>query len=170
MKRKLSFLLRFQSNPHVYRSQTICTRQHTWIGGVSVTGVLLHPPVRKPPVTERLPIHVCKRKHGLSTFVIMLFAIKEMRRLIQQAMAAANVPRDVLKMFYGPIEENQRLRALISPSIGGFEIVRNNFNQLLRVWKMQVRKKTKKTCSNFSKKRKIHSYTFARMKLRISRA
>ena len=54
-------------------------------------------------------------------------------------MAAANFSRDVLEMFYGLIEEKKRLRAPISPSIrGGFEIVRNNFNEWLRVWKMWV--------------------------------
>ena len=34
-------------------------------------------------------------------------------------MAAANFSRDVLEMFYGPIEENQRFIAPISPSIRG---------------------------------------------------
>ena len=56
-------------------------------------------------------------------------------------MAAANFSRGVLEMFYGSIkdEENQRLKEPISPSLrGGFEIVRNNFNQRFRVWKMQV--------------------------------
>ena len=55
-------------------------------------------------------------------------------------MAAANFSRDVLKMFYGPIpnEENQRLRAPIRPRRFDFEIDRNNFNQWLRVWKMSV--------------------------------
>ena len=53
-------------------------------------------------------------------------------------MAAANFSRDVLEMFHGPIEENQRLRDPISPSIGGFEIARNNFNEWLRVWKMRA--------------------------------
>ena len=33
-------------------------------------------------------------------------------------MAAANVSRDVLEMFYGPIEENQRLKTP-SPQIEG---------------------------------------------------
>ena len=54
-------------------------------------------------------------------------------------MAAANFSRDVLEMFYGLIEENQGLPTPISPSImGGFEIVRNNFNEWLCVWKMRV--------------------------------
>ena len=49
-------------------------------------------------------------------------------------MAAANFSRDVLEMFYGPIDKNQRLRPPISPNIRGeFEIVRNNFNDWLRV-------------------------------------
>ena len=57
-------------------------------------------------------------------------------------MAAANFSRDVLEMFYGPIskEEEQRLRPPIRPRRRlDFEIVRNNFNQWLRVWKMRVR-------------------------------
>ena len=59
-------------------------------------------------------------------------------------MAAANFSRDVLEMFYGPIEENQGLPTPISPSIrGGFEIVRNNFNEWLRVWKMRVKRDNK---------------------------
>ena len=59
-------------------------------------------------------------------------------------MAAANFSRDVLEMFYGSIEENQRLRPPISPNIRGeFEIVRNNFNDWLRVWKMRATKNNK---------------------------
>ena len=63
-------------------------------------------------------------------------------------MAAANFSRDVLEMFYGPIEENQRLMAPISPTIRGeFEIVRNNFNEWFnewfRVWKMRTTKNNK---------------------------
>ena len=59
-------------------------------------------------------------------------------------MAAANFSRDVLEIFYGPIEDNQRLPNPISPTImGGFEIVRNNFNDWLRVWKMRVTKNNK---------------------------
>ena len=56
-------------------------------------------------------------------------------------MAAANFSRDVLEMFYGkiPQEENQGLRPSIRPRRRlDFEIVRNNFNQWLRVWKMRV--------------------------------
>ena len=55
-------------------------------------------------------------------------------------MASANFSRDVLEMFYGPIEENQTwLIAPISPTIRGeFEIVRNNFIEWLRVWKMRA--------------------------------
>ena len=67
-------------------------------------------------------------------------------------MAAANFSRDVLEMFYGPIEENQRLIAPISPSIrSGFKIVRNNFNEWLRVWKMQVTKNNKDLYKFFQK-------------------
>ena len=56
-------------------------------------------------------------------------------------MAAANFSRDVLEMFYGPIEDKQRLPNPIRPiRMGEFEIVRNNFNEWLRVWKMQATK------------------------------
>ena len=59
-------------------------------------------------------------------------------------MAAANFSRDVLEMFYGPIEENQRLMPPIIPDIRGeFKIVRNNFNDWLRVWKMRATRKNK---------------------------
>ena len=72
-------------------------------------------------------------------------------------MAAANFSRDVIELFYGTIDENQRLIPPISPNIRGeFEIVRNNFNDWLCVWKMRATKTTK-TCSIFSKARKIHS-------------
>ena len=56
-------------------------------------------------------------------------------------MAAANFSKDVLEMFYGsiPHEENQRLGPPIRPSRRlDFEIVRNNINQWLCVWKMRV--------------------------------
>ena len=67
-------------------------------------------------------------------------------------MAAANFSRDVLEMFYGPIEENQRLMAPISPTIRGeFEIVRNNFNEWLRVWKMRATKNDKDLFKFFQK-------------------
>ena len=67
-------------------------------------------------------------------------------------MSAANFSRDVLEMFYGPIEENQRLIAPISPTImGEFEIVRNNFNQWLRVWKMRATKNNKDLFKFFQK-------------------
>ena len=65
-------------------------------------------------------------------------------------MAAANFSRDVLEIFYGPIEENKRLTTPISPSIrGGFEIVRNNFNEWLRVWKMRATKNNKDSKNSF---------------------
>ena len=67
-------------------------------------------------------------------------------------MAAAIFSRDVLQMFYGPIEEKQRLIAPISPTIRGeFEIVRNNFNQWLRVWKMRATKNNKDLFNFFQK-------------------
>ena len=67
-------------------------------------------------------------------------------------MAAANFSRDVLEIFYGPIEENQRLIAPIIPTIiGEFEIVRNNFDQWLRVWKMRATKNNKDLFKFFQK-------------------
>ena len=67
-------------------------------------------------------------------------------------MAAANFSTDVLEMFYGPIEENQSLPTPLSPSIrGGFEIVRNNFNEWLRVWKMRPTRKNKDLFNFFQK-------------------
>ena len=69
-------------------------------------------------------------------------------------MAAANFSRDVLEMFYGPIEESQGLIPPIRPTImGEFEIVRNNFDQWLRVWKMQVTKNNKDLFKFFQKTR-----------------
>ena len=56
-------------------------------------------------------------------------------------MAAANFSRDVIEMFYGeiPQEENQGLTPPIRPRRRlDFEIVKNNVNQCLRVWKMRV--------------------------------
>ncbi len=72
-------------------------------------------------------------------------------------MVAAHFSRDFLEMLYGPIlnEDNQRLRAPISPRIrGGFEIARNNCNQWLRVWKMRATK-ANKDIFKFFKKNKI---------------
>ena len=67
-------------------------------------------------------------------------------------MFAANFSRDVLEMFYGPIEDKQRLPNPINPNvIGEFEIARNNFNEWMRVWKMKA-KKNNKDLSNFFKK------------------
>ena len=67
-------------------------------------------------------------------------------------MAAANFSRDVLKMFYGPIEESQGLIAPIRPTImGEFEIARNSCDQWLRMWKMQVTKNNKDLFKFFQK-------------------
>ena len=83
---------------------------------------------------------------------IIIFSFEEMRLLILKAMAAANFSRDVLEMLYGPIEENQRLIAPISPTIRGeFEIVRNNFNEWLHVWKMRATKNNKDLFKFFQK-------------------
>ena len=67
-------------------------------------------------------------------------------------MAAANFSRDVLEMFYGPIEDNQGLIDPIGPAImGEFEIVRNNLDQWLRVWKMRATKNNKGLFKFFEK-------------------
>ena len=67
-------------------------------------------------------------------------------------MAAANFSRDVLEMFYGPIEEKKTLTPPINPTvIGEFEIVRNNFDKWLRVWKMQATKNNKDLFKFFEK-------------------
>ena len=67
-------------------------------------------------------------------------------------MAAANFSTDVLEMFYGPIEKNQSLPTPISPSTrGGFEIVRNNFNEWPRVWKMRPTRNNKDLFKFFQK-------------------
>ena len=67
-------------------------------------------------------------------------------------MAAANFVRDVLEMFYGPIEENQRLPTRISPTIiGPFKIARDNFHEWLRVWRMRAKKNNKDLFKFFQK-------------------
>ena len=67
-------------------------------------------------------------------------------------MAAANFSRDVLEMFYGPVEESQGLIAPIRPTIiGEFEIARNNFDQWLRVWRMRATKSNKDLFKFFQK-------------------
>ena len=68
-------------------------------------------------------------------------------------MAAANFSRDVLEMFYGPIEDSQRLPNPISPTImGGFEIVRNNFNDWLRVYRENASNKEQQRLVQIFKK------------------
>ena len=65
-------------------------------------------------------------------------------------------------MFHGPIEDNQSLIDLIIPDkIGEFEIVRNNFDQWLRVWKMRATKNNKDLLKFFQKTKKsfIHVCT-----------
>ena len=69
-------------------------------------------------------------------------------------MAAANFSRDVLEMFYGSIEDKQRLPTPISPTvIGEFEIVRNNFNDWLRSWRMRATKNNKDLFKFFQNKK-----------------
>jgi len=54
-------------------------------------------------------------------------------------MASANFSRDVLEMFYGQNEENQRLRRPLRPNRRiNFVLNRNDFNNWIRVWKMEV--------------------------------
>ena len=58
-------------------------------------------------------------------------------------MAAARVQRDVLQMFYGPItrEANINLRQSLQPqrvASEGFKISQNNFQDWLRVWRINV--------------------------------
>ena len=56
-------------------------------------------------------------------------------------MASANFSRDVLEMFYGPVEDNQRPRRPLRPRRRiYFDLNRNNFNNWLRIWKMYVRR------------------------------
>ena len=67
-------------------------------------------------------------------------------------MAAANFSRDVLEMFYGSIEEKQRLPNPISPvKRDKFEIVRNNFNDWLRSWRMRATNNNKDLFKFFQK-------------------
>ena len=66
-------------------------------------------------------------------------------------MAAANFSRDVLEMFYGSIESNQGLPTPIDPDISGFKIVRNNFKEWARVWRMPVKKNNKDLFKFFQK-------------------
>ena len=96
----------------------------------SVAGVFGRPPahvarrwVLKTPATEHPLVHVCIEKMAYGAPVSLLqnpvlyhfmyhriiSRIEEMLRLLYKAMAAANLSRDVLEMFYGPIEENQKL-------------------------------------------------------------
>ena len=66
-------------------------------------------------------------------------------------MAAANFSRDVIEMFYGSIDGNQRLPNPISPTMGGFKIEKNNFNDWMRVWKMQAKNNNKDLFKFFQK-------------------
>ena len=54
-------------------------------------------------------------------------------------MAAANFSRDVLEMFYGENLTQAPLPQPIMPTIrNGFVLVRNDFDNWLRVWKMRA--------------------------------
>jgi len=57
-------------------------------------------------------------------------------------MAAARYSSDVLQTFYGPIPQNSNLPEPIEPNLtvlyDGFQISQNNFQEWLRVWRMNV--------------------------------
>ena len=59
-------------------------------------------------------------------------------------MAAARYSTDVLQMFYGPIprEEKTNLPEPLKPDFtalyDGFQISQNNFQEWLRVWRMDI--------------------------------
>ena len=59
-------------------------------------------------------------------------------------MAAARYSSDVLQMFYGPIpnEEKRNLPEPLEPDLtvlyDGFKVYQNNFQEWLRVWRMDV--------------------------------
>jgi len=59
-------------------------------------------------------------------------------------MAAASYSSDVLQMFYGPIprEENRNLPEPLKPRLIAlydvFKITQNNFQEWLRVWRMDI--------------------------------
>jgi len=56
-------------------------------------------------------------------------------------MAASRFSSDVLEMFFGPIsqEENERLQLPLRPRRDfDFRLVRINFDEWLRVWRMLV--------------------------------
>ena len=73
--------------------------------------------------------------------------------LVKKAMAAANFSNDVLEMFYGPIEENQRLRAPVSPSI----MAALKLQETISINGFVCGKCGPQKIINFSKKQKIHS-------------
>jgi len=72
------------------------------------------------------------------------FLLKKYMHSIYADMAAARYSSDVLQMFYGPIprEENINLPEPLEPDItilyDGFQISQNNFQEWLRVWRMDV--------------------------------
>ena len=70
-----------------------------------------------------------------------------------EVMAAANFSRDVLEMFYGPIEDNQRLNAPMTPDkIGEFEI-----RSMAPRVENAGHKEQQRPVQIFPKKRKTHS-------------
>ena len=72
------------------------------------------------------------------------FLLNKCARRGQDEMAAASYSSDVLQTFYGPVprEENRNLPEPQTPiPIGrydGFQITQNNFQEWLRVWRMDV--------------------------------
>lgn len=74
-------------------------------------------------------------------FALELFFHLKKCAVTIETMAAAHFSRDVLEMFYSsiPNEDQQRLIPPIRPKRRfDFEIVRNDFNNWLRVWRMDV--------------------------------
>ena len=65
-------------------------------------------------------------------------------------MAAARYSSDVLRMFYGPIprEEKTNLPEPLKPDLttlfDGFLISQNNFQEWLRVWRMDISERNPK--------------------------
>ena len=94
--------------------------------------VLQKPPPQNAPPPSMCVIEIIWHR--------IIFPLKKCGICIE-TMAAGNFSRYVLERFYGPIsqEVQQRLRLPIRPSRKfDFEIVRNNFGEWLRVWKMRV--------------------------------
>ena len=134
--------------------------------GGFVVGVFVVPEGLQNPSSGTTKNPATKRPSSMCVIVIIwhriIFPLKKCGICIE-TMAAPNFSRDFLEMFYGPIsqEVQQRLRLPIRPSRRfDFEIVRNNFGEWLRVWKMRVPGGNRDLL-----KQKIDILTFAKMRL-----